>query len=270
MIGIFDSGVGGMTVARSIEQNIPNYPLIYLGDIARTPYGPKSDETIVGYSLENTAFLLDQGAKIIVIACNSASSVAPETLRQHFDVPIIEVISPAAQAAVEKTKNKKIGIIGTKATIRSESYTTALKQLDGDVSVFSKACPLLVPLIEEDWTNKRETKMILRRYLRGMKNEQLDTLILGCTHYPLLKPLINARIGKKVTLIDSSEATARYLAGFLAENPIIEPQATHQVERNRYYVTDRTDTAQGVANRIFGREVHLLPSTVLRKCPIQK
>lgn len=257
MIGIFDSGVGGMTVARAIEHLLPNHPILYLGDIARTPYGPKSNQTIVGYSIENTAFLLERGAKIVVIACNSASSVATEVLRDQFDVPIIEVISPAVEEAAQLTRNGKIGIIGTRATIRSGSYNTLLKQHNEKLKVFSKACPLLVPLAEEGWTNKRETKMIIRRYLHPLKNSQLDTLVLGCTHYPLLKHLIGPRIGKKVSLIDSSETTASYLKEYLEKNPILSPVPSHTPEQNSYFVTDRTETAQNVANRIFGRHIDL-------------
>lgn len=257
MIGIFDSGVGGMTVARAIEHLLPDRPILYLGDIARTPYGPKSNQTIVGYSLENTSFLIENGAKIIVIACNSASSVATQVLRKQFDVPIIEVISPAVLEAVKVTRNGKIGIIGTRATIRSGSYISLIQQQNEDLKVYSKACPLLVPLVEEGWTNKRETKMILRRYLHPLKNVQLDTLVLGCTHYPLLKHLIGPRIGKKVTLIDSSETTALYLKRYLEKKPVIDPEENHTPAENRYFVTDRTETAQNVANRIFARHIDL-------------
>lgn len=260
MIGIFDSGVGGMTVARAIEQKLPQFPLLYLGDIARTPYGPKSDQTIIDYSIENTAFLVKNGAKIVVIACNSASSVATETLRRQFDIPIIEVISPAAKEAATITKNKKVGIIGTRATIRSGIYESMLKNHSDSIKVFSQACPLLVPLVEEGWINKRETKMILRRYLYPLKNAQLDTLVLGCTHYPLLKKLIGPKIGKKVTLVDSSEATARYLQEFLNREKVITPEKDHTPLQNRYYVTDITETATNVAERIFGRPIDLLTS----------
>ncbi len=258
MIGIFDSGVGGMTVARAVEQLLPNYPLLYLGDIARSPYGTKSARTIIDYSVENTRFLVQNGAQIIVIACNTASSVATERLRQEFNIPIIEVISPAVQQAIAQSRTGRIGIIGTRATIRSGIYEEKIRHQSPEYKVFSKACPLLVPLVEEGWIGKRETKMILRRYLHDLKNQQIDTLVLGCTHYPLLKPLIQARIGKKVTLIDSSEATAHFLKNYLDANADFQPTANHDSDKNRYFVTDLTETATHIAAKIFGRNIELL------------
>lgn len=255
MIGIFDSGVGGMTVAHAIEHVLPNHPLLYLGDLARTPYGTKSDSTILDYSIENTAFLVEKGAKCIVIACNSASSVAAGRLRQEFNVPVIEVITPAVEEVVAQN-GEVIGIIGTQATIRSNIYQTTIHSLRPACKVYSKACPLLVPLVEEGWSNKRETKMILRRYLHSLKTRQVDTLVLGCTHYPLLKKLIQARIGKKVKLIDSSEATANYLKNYLEKTDITQKK-NHKVSLNEYYVTDITETAQAIANKIFGRSIDL-------------
>ena len=190
MIGIFDSGVGGMTVARAVETLLPGYQMIYYGDLARTPYGSKSPEVITQYSISNTRFLLEHGAKIIIIACNSAASVASNMLRQHFDVPIFEVISQAVERAVTATVSGNIGIIGTRATIRSGIYDEKIKEQAPGLRVFSKACPLLVPLVEEGWTDTRETKMILRKYLAPLKQKQIDTLVLGCTHYPLLRQQI--------------------------------------------------------------------------------
>ena len=255
MIGIFDSGIGGMTVAHAVEQLLPDCSLIYYGDLARTPYGPKSPQTIINYSIRNTEFLLDRGAELIVIACNSASSVATETLRQRFQVPIIEVITPAAARAVKTSKNQRIGIIGTKATVKSDIYRRTITAQNSDFMVYSRACPLLVPLVEEGWLNKRETKMILRRYLHPLKNKQIDTLVLGCTHYPLLKNLIQARIGKKVQLIDSSIETARYLKKFLADNP--GTLSSRGEVSHSYFASDCTDTALQVAERIFSRPMEL-------------
>jgi glutamate racemase len=259
MIGIFDSGVGGMTVALAVEQLLPNYPLLYLGDIARTPYGTKSARTIIDYSVENTKFLVQNGAKIIVIACNSASSVATERLREEFNIPVIEVITPAVEQAISHSRTGRIGVIGTRATIRSCVYEEKIKKRNPEYKVFSKACPLLVSLVEEGWTGKRETKMILRRYLHDLKNQQIDTLVLGCTHYPLLKHLIQDRIGKKVTLIDSSEATAFFLKKYLENNANFLAESDHYPGRNRYFVTDLTETAEDIATKIFGRKIQLLP-----------
>ncbi len=257
MIGIFDSGIGGMTVARAVENILPNQPLLYLGDTARTPYGDKSAETIITYSLRNTEFLLEKGAKLIIIACNSASSVATLKLREEFKVPIIEVISPAARQAMAMTTTGKIGIIGTRATIKSDIYRTTIHSQSPDIRVFSEPCPLLVPLVEEGWIAKRETKMILRRYLHPLKNHQIDTLILGCTHYPLLKDLIQARIGKRVHLIDSSIEAAIALQKLLKEHPELISHETQAPSRHAYYVSDLTDTAVKIAAKIFGRPMEI-------------
>ncbi len=259
MIGIFDSGIGGMTVARAVENLLPNLPIFYLGDLARTPYGSKSDSAIVDYSLENTEFLLRQGAELIVIACNSASSVATDRLREEFNVPIIEVITPAVQEALSHTTCGRLGIIGTSATVRSDIYQRQIRAARPQYTVIAQACPLLVPLVEEGWLNHRETKMILRRYLHPLKNRQIDTLILGCTHYPLLKHLIQPRIGKKVVLIDSSETVARYLAAYLQAHPEIDASSTTP-PTHRYFVTDLTATAQETANSIFQRRIELIPT----------
>ncbi len=256
MIGIFDSGIGGMTVARAVEQLLPELPLVYYGDIARTPYGSKSAATIINYSLENTEFLLKQGAELIIIACNSASSVATEALRQEFKVPIIEVISPAAAEAVRQSRSGRIGIIGTRATIRSGVYEQTIRELAPDSQVVTQACPLLVPLVEEGWTNRQETKMIIRRYLHPLKDQQIDTLILGCTHYPVLKELIQHRIGRRVSLIDSSIETAKALQRFLAHNPDLI-KSTGSSPNHSYFVSDLTDAAQAMARKIFQRPVEL-------------
>lgn len=247
-----------MTVARAIEQLLPQYPIIYLGDIARSPYGPKSGTTIEEYSLENAQFLIENGAKIIVIACNSASSVATDSLQKEYNIPIFEVVTPAVAEAVQLTKTGKIGIIGTKATVRSGIYERRITEKLAHAKVVSKACPLLVPLVEEGWCNKRETKMILRRYLSHFSQHQIDTLVLGCTHYPLLTHLIQHRIGRRVQLIDSSRATALHLKDYIDENDDFPAIPTHTKTLNRYYVTDRTSSAQRIANRIFERPIQLL------------
>ena len=256
MIGIFDSGVGGMTVAKAIEEVLPGCPIIYLGDIARTPYGTKSAATIIEYSIKNTQFLIDKGASLIVIACNTASSVATEALKERFSVPIIEVVTPAVHEAVNTSKTGRIGIIGTSATVRSTIYERKIKESRPESSVYSKACPLFVPLVEEGWLNKQETKMIVRRYLHSLKNKQIDTLVLGCTHYPLLRHLIQPRIGRKVALIDSSLSVASYLKKFLTDNPDLvlcqQSETQHQ-----YFVTDLTDSVHRIAAIIFHRPIQL-------------
>ena len=246
-----------MTVARAVEQLLPGYPLLYFGDIARTPYGTKSPETIIDYSLRNTEFLLKKGAGLIIIACNTASSVATDRLRQEFQVPIIEVVTPAAEQAIIRTKTGRIGIIGTKATVKSDIYNRIITGLRPGFKVFSQACPLLVPLVEEGWVSKRETKMIVRRYLHPLQNNQIDTLVLGCTHYPLLSEVIQARIGRHVHLIDSSVEAARHLQKMLQEHPDLVQKSDEQSVEHTYYVSDLTDSAQHVAARIFGRPMEL-------------
>lgn len=256
MIGIFDSGVGGMTVAHAIEMLLPSYRLIYFGDLARTPYGTKSKETIIRYSVQNAEFLIKHGAQVIIIACNSAASVATEVLKERFDVPIFEVISPAIAKAVQSTQSGRIGVIGTSATIRSSIYEKKLKELSPDYRIYSRACPLLVPLVEEGWLSKRETKMIVRRYLHPLKGHRIDTLVLGCTHYPLLKDLIHPRIGKTTNLIDSSIEVAGAVKNFLINNPTIE-KSLEPAGENLYYVSDTTSTAESIAEKIFSRPIQL-------------
>ena len=257
MIGIFDSGVGGMTVARAIEHLCPGYPLIYFGDIARTPYGSKSRETIIEYSRCNTDFLLGHGARIIVVACNSASSTAADFLRRNFPVPVIDVIMPAARKAAAMTGNRRIGIIGTRATVRSGVYEERLRAIDPDLTVIGRSCPLLVPLVEEGWLNKRETKMILRRYLHPLRLRQIDTLVLGCTHYPLLSHLIGPRIGRRVRLIDSSVEVALHLKKYLDQNPDLQEKLHSHQGPSRFFVSDSTEPVRRLANRIFGRTITL-------------
>lgn len=257
MIGIFDSGVGGMTVARAVETLLPDFQIIYFGDLARTPYGSKSSEAIIDYSIDNTEFLLDHGAKVIIIACNSAASVASDILRQKFDIPIFEVITPAVERAATTTVSGSIGIIGTRATIRSGIYEAKINQHSPGISVFSQACPLLVPLVEEGWIEARETKMILRKYLAPLKRHQVDTLVLGCTHYPLLKDLIHHRMGKnKVNLIDSSIEVALTLQEYLQAHPDFRNTLLQNGE-NRYFVSDMTAAAADIAAKIFGRPINL-------------
>ena len=257
MIGIFDSGIGGLTVARAIEQMLPNRSLLYFGDTARTPYGTKSAEVITDYSLRNCKFLLQNGAELIVIGCNSASSVATKRLRAEFDVPILEVISPAVKRAVEVTRSGRIGVIGTRATVQSGVYEQMLKASRSGCAVFSIPCPLLVPLVEEGWIDRRETKMFIRRYLHPLKDKQINTLILGCTHYPLLKSHIGNRAGKKITVIDSSVEIAHTLKEQLL--PIADEHVSlAQEAKHRFFLSDVTDSARRAASLIFRKPVELL------------
>lgn len=261
MIGIFDSGVGGMTVAHAIEQAFPEQSMVYFGDLARTPYGSKSAETIREYSRQNIEFLIARGAKFIVIACNSAASVAADEMRAEFDLPIFDVIGPTVEKlrelAAAQPHKIKVGVIGTSATIKSGIYKRKIEAALAKTVVYSQECPLLVPLVEEGWLRKRETKMILKHYLHGLKSRQLDALVLGCTHYPLLKELIQPRIGNKVRIIDSSEAVARSLKQYLAQDADLAAKLTRN-GKSVFYVSDITDAALLTARKIFGRKIDLI------------
>ena len=246
-----------MTVAKAIEHLLPDKQLIYFGDLARTPYGSKSPEKIRQYAVENTEFLLSKGANLIIVACNSAASVASDILQSNFNVPIFEVITPAIDKAIAVSKTGRIGVIGTRATIKSCVYEQEITKKEGNYQVFSEPCPLLVPLVEEGWLNKRETKMIIRRYLHPLKMKTVDTLLLGCTHYPLLKELIQPRIGKRVKVIDSSHEVAERLRQYLLSRPDLAA-SMEKKEENRYYVSDVTEAACMTAQRIFGRKIELI------------
>ncbi len=256
MIGVFDSGVGGMTVARAIEEALPGCGIVYFGDLARTPYGSKSPETITRYALENSRFLLEQGARILVIACNSAASVAADAVRREFDVPVFEVIEPAVARAAAVSRSGRIGVIGTRATIASRVYEDKIRALRPDARVYGAACPLLVPLVEEGWLKRRETRMILRRYLAPLKRRRIDTLVLGCTHYPLLAAEIRPRAGKRVRVIDSSVEVAARIRSHLEDHPGLAASLARG-RPSRYHVSDITPAAAGIARMIFGREIKL-------------
>jgi glutamate racemase len=249
-IGIFDSGVGGLTVVRQIHKALPREDLVYLGDTARVPYGTKSPSTVVRFSCEDTQFLLQQNVKAVVVACNTASAWALPTLEKKFKVPIFGVIVPGVCAALEMTRNRRIGVIGTSATIRSKAYSNALLARGEAMSVFARACPLLVPLVEEGWTNRRVTAEILREYLGPLRRHRIDTLILGCTHYPLLKPAIRKVVGRDVTLIDSAASCARYVKERLDKLRLLCP-ARRRVGSIQPFVTDETDRFAEVAERFL-------------------
>ena len=262
MIGVFDSGIGGLTVVRALIEQLPACDMVYLGDTARTPYGSKSPETVTRYALENAQFLVDQGAEVIVVACNTASSVAVERIRAAHQLPVFEVILPAVRLALETSPGLRIGVIGTRTTITSGVYDKRIREVRPDARVFSAACPLLVPLIEEGWLKKPETKKIVKTYLMPLRVRQIDTLILGCTHYPLLKETIQRRIGRRVSVIDSAAAVAADLCAFLgrASRPAARTAAAATL---RIFVTDRTDQFEKSARMILGRSIALetIPQT---------
>ncbi|MFO7839978.1 MAG: glutamate racemase [Desulfosalsimonadaceae bacterium] len=256
MIGIFDSGIGGLTVVRAIMDQLPGYDIVYFGDTARTPYGNKSSRTVIDYSLENTQFLMDQGAQLIVMACNTASSVATEKVTSSFSLPIYEVITPAVNLALESSEKLAIGVIGTRATIASGIYEKKIREKAPLARVHSNPCPLLVPLVEEGWLDKPETRMIVKKYLHPLRTRQIDTLILGCTHYPLLKPIIAGKIGKKVSIIDSSMALATEINAFLHENPDMD-RKLQKNGRTDFYVSDVTAQFEKTAAKVIRQNIRL-------------
>ena len=256
MIGIFDSGIGGLTTVRALMDTLNGHDLIYFGDTARTPYGSKSRDTVVRYAIENTEFLLSHGAKIIVMACNTASSVATEILTEKYHVPVFEVITPAVAQAVSQKHRSRIGVIGTRGTVNSGIYERLIKENLPDSSVFSTACPLLVPLVEEGWFDKPETRMIVKKYLHPLKVRQVESLILGCTHYPLLKSIIQEKIGRRVKIIDSSVAVAEKIREFFTTHPEID-NAIGKTGRADLFVSDITEQFEKTASTILKRKVSL-------------
>lgn len=263
MIGIFDSGIGGLTVVKEIIKSLPQYQITYFGDSARMPYGNKSKSTIIKYAIQDTKFLLDKGAKIIIIACNSASAVAAEELKRQFEgMPIFEVITPAVNKAIAVTKNKRIGVIGTRATTSSNIYQDKIKQHKNGYTIISKACPLFVPLAEEGWTDKPVTKMVAKKYLYSLKLKNVDTLILGCTHYPLLKKIIQEKMGRQVKLVDPAEEVAREVKKYLAENSEIEKKLAKS-NNHEFYFSDIAPHLTELAHKWLGQEItpktYLLP-----------
>ena len=251
-VGIFDSGVGGLTVFKEIRKSFPYEDIVYFGDTARVPYGPKSSNTVIEYSIQNARFLLQCGAKIIVIACNTSSAIALETLKKTLQVPVIGVIEPGAISASQITKKGRIGVIGTDGTIRSRAYHEAISKINNNIEIFSKACPLFVSIVEEGWENHRVAKIIIEEYLSSLLKKNIDTLVLGCTHYPILKQAINEVIGSHIALIDSAEAVTNELRKIL-------PQPEDSIEgSDKFYVSDNEKKFRQIASRILGKDTESL------------
>lgn len=252
-VGIFDSGVGGLTVLREIMRVLPQEDTIYFGDTARVPYGTKSPETVTRYAQEITSFLLRRDIKLLVVACNTASAVALPTLKRHFPIPVVGVIEPGARRAVQVSRSGRIGVIGTAGTIRSSAYSRAIKRLNPEAVVLTKACPLFVPLAEEGWTDNQVARLTARIYLQELVDAGVDTLVLGCTHYPLLKPLIAEVMGKGVTLVDSAEETARTVAEILATGNTMRPAP--EQGNHHYFVSDIPAGFIRVGSRFLGERL---------------
>lgn len=252
-IGIFDSGIGGLTVVKEVIKMLPSEDIVYLGDTARVPYGTKSSNTVIKYAESNARFLISAGIKILVIACNTASAYSLETLRANFDVPVTGVIEPGAKKAVESTQTGTIGVIGTPSTIKSGAYIREIHKLDSKIEVVSRACPLFVPLAEEGWIEGEIALAVAEKYLGDFRSGAADTLILGCTHYPLLKNTIRKVLGDKIVLVDSAEETAAGIHKTLTEKAILSMKTVKPVRR--FYLTDNSESFINTANRFLGKDI---------------
>ncbi|MGE4578174.1 MAG: glutamate racemase [Desulfuromonadales bacterium] len=251
-IGVFDSGVGGLTVLKEIVGQLPGEDIVYLGDTARVPYGTKSPQTVVRYALEAAAFLVKHRVKMLVVACNTASSVALPALAEHFSLPVIGVIEPGARTAAAQTRSGRIGVIGTEGTVKSAAYTAAIHRCNPSLDVINVPCPLFVPLAEEGWLDHPVTRLTAEEYLAPLRAHAIDTLVLGCTHYPLLKNTIRAVMGETVRLIDSAEETARTVAETLASADLLRQAASG---KRSFFVTDVPTRFEKVGGAFLGADL---------------
>lgn len=260
-IGVFDSGMGGLTVVREMIRQHPNESIIYFGDTARVPYGPKSPDTVLRYSREITSFLKGEGVKALVVACNTATAHALPALREEFDFPVIGVIEPGARAAVEVTKTRRVGVIGTAGTIKSHAYEKEIMKLLPDAHVTARACALFVPLVEEGWLDSEVTRAVARNYLAPLVSADVDTLVLGCTHYPLMKTVIGNVMGRQVRLIDSAHETARQSGEVLRAHDI-ENDAPGGA-RYRFIASDAPDTFLTLGQIFLGSSIDRVETRTL-------
>lgn len=256
-IGVFDSGIGGLTVLAELKKKLPAETFYYLGDTARVPYGTRSSETVIRYARSCTNFLIQKGIELLVIACNTASSYALDTIKDEVNIPVIGVVEPGAKAVIKKTKNKKVGIIGTEGTINSQSYERVIKRITTDITIFTKACPLFVPLVEEGWIEGQVPELIVREYLTPLIKEEIDTLLLACTHYPLLKGVIRETFQSvPIEIVDSAEETATEVVNLLQSCNIKRKdiKISHK-ERVKYFVTDAPEKFRIIGNRFLKENI---------------
>jgi len=252
-IGIFDSGLGGLTVFSEIRKLLPKEDLIYFGDTAHVPYGSKSKEVVTNYSLKIAEFLANQNVKMIVVACNTASAFALGALQRHFKLPISGVILPGAKSAVELSSRKRIGVIGTEGTIKSSSYDRAIRSLSKKAKILSAPCPLFVPLIEEGWVSHPVTAAVAREYLTPLSRKGIDVMVLGCTHYPLIKKIIRAVVDRNILLVDSAEAAAKDVAATLTQKQLLQEKGPFG--KYKFYVSDAPDKFKVLGKRFLGHSV---------------
>jgi len=260
-IGIFDSGVGGLTVFRALERRLPNESLIYLGDTARVPYGTRSVQTVERYAIEDAGFIRSKNVKAIVVACNTASAMAANRLREALDVPVLGVIGPGARRAVAATQSGYVGVIATEGTVASGAYERAMLALNPRLEVISRACPLFVPLAEEGWLDHPVTRQVAEEYLTEMRASRVDTLVLGCTHYPILRPLIDEVMGDHIAFIDSGEAVADEVAHLLESRGLLRQSSAPRT--TRFYVTDAAIRFRRVAELFLGRPLEAVETVEL-------
>ena len=257
-IGVFDSGVGGLTVVKQIMKVLPHENIVYFGDTARGPYGTKSKEAVTKYSKQNVRFLRSKDVKAIIVACNTASSNSLDALRETFDIPLFGVVVPGVEEALRSTKNKRVGVIGTAGTVRSGAYERMLRERDAEIRIFSKACPLFVPLAEEGWTDNEVAHQAAKRYLTELVELGIDSLVLGCTHYPLLKRCIGTTVGEEIRLVDPAKATAQHMMAFLQEHDLLNE--TGQPGVKQFYLSDSTDTFRYICQKAlkYGYEAEII------------
>lgn len=252
-IGVFDSGIGGLTVAQEITRLLPNEQIVYFGDTARVPYGTKSKESVIRFSRDNINVLLKYNVKLAVVACNTSTAWALQILRREYALPIIGVIEPGSRKAVSVSRRGRIGVIATQSTVSSRKYEETILKLKKDVNVFQKACPLFVPLVEEGWLDHTVTERIAKEYLESICGQDVDTLILGCTHYPLLKPVLQKVMGKSVVLVDSAAETAREVKALLEHRGL--SRISKRPPKHEFLVSDEPEHFRTVAKRFLGHDL---------------
>lgn len=252
-VGVFDSGVGGLTVVRQMWKILPMESIVYFGDTARVPYGTKSKETVTKFSVENIEFLMRHDVKLVIVACNTASALSLDFLKRCFKVPVMGVIEPGAKGAIASTRSRRIGVIGTQATISSGSYEKMVKKICPEVFVFTQSCPLFVPLVEEGWTDGKVARDVTYEYLQPLRRKNIDTLILGCTHYPLLKKVIGSVMGRAVKLIDSSEEVANEARGILDANGLLRASGSRPTYK--FFVSDEPRRFVNIGERFLKKRM---------------
>lgn len=263
-IGVFDSGLGGLTVLKEIVKILPNENIVYFGDTARVPYGPRSKETVTKYTFQAINFLKTKNVKAIVIACNTATARALEEAQEKYDIPILGVIEAGARTAVYSTKNKIVGIIGTEGTISSKAYNLEIGKLDKDIRIVSKACPLFVPIVEEGWSNTDVARLTAKRYLEELKEEGIDSLVLGCTHYPILKRTIGEEVGEAIKLVNPAKETAADLRKVLEQENIINKNDNVNA-KYEYYVSDIHEKFSSIAKEFLKKDIEGIQKIEIQK-----